>query len=229
MLLKRVFEKIVIRSGQFLLSSNNIELNQDRFRELVEDALGVYSKFNPYDEHVITEFASSRRIQLTDGLMQNLTGKEYLGTPDWISDVMPVRLYAINPLHVFRNLDPNANSELSVKSFLPFEYRKPNLYVSISGEMDLHCVWKHKIVETETVQDGITYDLPTISSDDNLFLKLVQGMFLQGLGKSRRAFTLNDLPITMDASEIAAEGSELEREVMEQMENDQKFYLAFGG
>lgn len=229
MLLKRVFEKIVIRSGQFLLNSNNIELNVERFRELVEDALGIYSKFCPYDEHVVTEFSSSRSISLTDSIIKNITGKDYLGTPDWVSDVMPVRLYAINPLYVFRNLDPNANSELATKSFLPFEYRKPNLYVSISGEMDIHCVWNHRIIETEDIYGSITYDLPTISTDDNLFLKLVQGMFLQGLGKSRRAFTLNDLPITMDASEIASEGAELEREAMEQMENDQKFYLAFGG
>jgi hypothetical protein len=50
-----------------------------------------------------------------------------------------------------------------------------------------------------------------------------------GVGRSRRAFTLNDLPIIMDASEIVQEGRELYKEVIEEeLPKYQKFYLAYG-
>jgi hypothetical protein len=39
---------------------------------------------------------------------------------------------------------------------------------------------------------------------------------------------MNDLPITMDASEIASDGLELENKAREEIELHQKFYLAMG-
>ena len=55
-------------------------------------------------------------------------------------------------------------------------------------------------------------------------------MFMIGIGRSRRAFTLNDLPILMDAGEIVSEGRELYREVIEEeLPKYQKFHLSYGG
>ena len=227
--IETIFEKILLQSGQFLLNTNRIEVDPDRFRHLVEDALAIYSKHHPYAEHVFVDFSASRVISLTDDVMCNLTGKTYLGTPDWISDVMPVRLYGINPFYVFKNLDPNWNNNLQEKAQMPFQYRKPKLYVSVSAEWDIHAVWKHRVIETQTEQEGYLYEVPTISVDDVIFFRLLKGMFLQSIGRSRRAFTINDLPIAMDAAEIASEGQEILDKAMEDIENHQKFYLAWGG
>jgi len=226
--IETIFEKIMLMSGQFLLNTNRIEVDPDRFRHLVDDALAKYSKHSPFDLHFFVDM-TSRNIILTEELIHNLTGLEYLGPPDWISDIMPVRLYGINPFKTFRNLDSTWNNELVEKTQLPFVYRKPALYVSISAEHDIHGVWKHRIIETESERDGFTYTVPTISVDDTIFFQILQGMFLSSIGRSRRAFTLQDLPIAMDAAEIAAEGQDIVEKAMEDIEDHQKFYLAWGG
>jgi hypothetical protein len=218
----------MLMSGQFLLNSNRIEVDPDRFRHLVDDALARYSKHSPHEEHMFVQM-SQRNVRLTAEFVCGLTGKEYLGEPDWVSDVMPVRLYGYNPFFIFKNLDPNYNSDLQEKTQMPFKYRKPDLYVSISAEYDVHAVWKHKVIETQTEREGFVYEVPTISIDDTVFFLLLQGMFLSSIGRSRRSFTLQDLPIAMDAAEIAAEGQEIVEKAMEEIEDHQKFYLAWGG
>jgi hypothetical protein len=222
-----LFKKVMVRSGQFLIDNNNIELDVDRFRVLVEDALSTYNRFYPHDQHVFIAVASTRHIILTDSLMHTLTGTDYLGVPDWVSDAMPSSIYGVHPSYLFTNWQPNYNPNLMNKTSMPWTYRKPNLYLPITAEWDIHCVWKHRIVEKETPQ-GYVYDIPTLDSvESDKFVRLLQGLFLQGIGRSRRAFTMGDLPIAMDGAEIASEGVEIEREAVEDLENIQKFYLAW--
>ena len=229
MKIEDIFDKVMLMSGQFLINSNRIEVDVDRFRILVEDVLATYSKHVPFDSHFFINLFATRRINLTDDLVKSLTGIEYLGTPDWISDVMPSRLYGINPYYLFKNIDPNWNADLQEKAQIPFVYRKPELYVSVSAEFDIHAVWKHRIIETQDQFEGFIFEIPTISNDDTMFFKLLQGLFLTSIGRSRKAFTLNDLAITMDATEIASEGQEIYDKAMEDLENHQKFYLSWGG
>jgi hypothetical protein len=167
-------------------------------------------------------------FRFDDSVMPMLTGKEYLGAPDWISDIMPSRLMGISPTKLFNNLNPNYNSDLLDKTQLPFQYRKPDLYVSISAQWDVHGVWKHRVFSSQT-EDGFIYEVPTISMDDTLFFKLLKGHFLESIGRSRRAFTLNDLPLAMDAVEVASEGQEIIKDAMEEIEDHQRFHLAWGG
>lgn len=226
--LNRIFEKVILRSGQFLLDTEGIELQEDRFRNLVEDALSTYNRFAPYDQHVNISVGSPRQVRLDPNLMQNLTGCEYLGTPDWVSDATPSRLYGINPSYIFKNLDPNFNPNLIDKAQLPWVYRKPILTLPMSSEWDVHCVWKHRVTETEGNDGKFIYNIPTLDETEaDKLIKLVQGLFLQGIGRSRRAFTMNDLPIIMDGGEIAGEGVEMEREAIDDLENIQKLYLAW--
>lgn len=228
MKLDDMFKRVLVRSGQFLIDQNNIELDIHRFRIIVKDALSTYSRANPYDEHIYYKTGAQRRIRLDENTVKSLTGKDYLGVPDWVSDAAPMRLYGLNPYLVFKNLDPRRNSELVDKTQMPWTYRKPDLYLPVSAEWDIHAVWNHRIVEREDDIDGFIYEVPTLEEYDcEIFLKLLQGLFLQGIGRSRRAFTMNDLPIIMDGAEIAAEGVELEKEAIEELENVQKFYLAW--
>lgn len=224
--IERIFNKVLIRSGQFLLDTDGIELQEDRFRVIVEDALNTFNRFCPYDSHIYVTAQSQRRITLTPELVQSLTGNPHLGTPDWISDATPARTYGITP--IMRYNSPSYNPNLIVKEPRPFIWRKPDIFFSVSAEWDVHCVWKHRIVEKKTTQGGFEWCIPTLDeTDSDKFIKLVQGLFLQGIGRSRRAFTMNDLPIVMDGSEIASEGLEMEREAIEDLENVQKFYLAW--
>jgi hypothetical protein len=70
------------------------------------------------------------------------------------------------------------------------------------------------------------YDIPHITSRDHRFLKLVQGRFMQALGRSRKAFILNDLPITSDAPEMVSTGKEIEKEAIDEMNESGKWYMA---
>lgn len=223
-----IFKRVVIKSGQFLIDTNNIELDPDRFKILVQDALSTFNRFCPYDEHVFIRSRSDRRIRLDAQLMKVLTGKDYLGTPDWVSDAAPSRLYGVNPYFIFKNLHPMQNPNLIEKTAMPWTYRKPDIYLPISAEWDIHCVWKHRIVERQVEGQGFVFDIPTLNEDDSeKLIRLIQGLFLQGIGRSRRAFTMNDLPIVMDSAEITSEGVEIEREAIDDLENVQKIWLSW--
>jgi len=224
--IKDIFDELLIRSGQFVLISSNVELNIERFRRIVESTLAVYGRYSPHEEHVSVNALSTREIDLSASVIASLTGKPYLKEPKFVSDATPVRQIPFGLLKIFPGMDNTNNPELYDKVQAPFEYRKPKLYLPFSARWDVHCAFEHVLYETE-VDGKFEYTLPTITLSDQAFFDYLQGMFLMGIGRSRRAFTLNDLPITMDASDIASEGKELRDQALEFMSNHQKFYLAW--
>lgn len=224
--IKDIFDELLIRSGQFVLSTSNVELNIDRFRRIVESTLAVYGRYSPHEEHVLVSAFSTREIDLSANSVAVLTGKPYLKEPKFVSDATPTRNVAIGITRLFPTFQTGQNQELYDKTQAPFEYRKPKLYLPFSATWDIHCAFEHPLYEVE--ENGKNeYYLPTITLSDQAFFDYLQGMFLMGIGRSRRAFTLNDLPITMDASDIASEGKELRDQALEFMGNHQKFYLAW--
>ena len=50
MTIDEIFDRILLRSGQFILRKSKIEIDIDSFRILVEDALADYSGFVPHTE-----------------------------------------------------------------------------------------------------------------------------------------------------------------------------------
>jgi hypothetical protein len=75
----------------------------------------------------------------------------------------------------------------------------------------------------------VTYELLTITDDDDLFFKILTGYFMVGLGRSRKAFTLNELPIVTDAADLVSEGTALITDgQLALQETSSKFYLAWG-
>ena len=76
--------------------------------------------------------------------------------------------------------------------------------------------------------DKIEYRVDTITDADDEFFEILTGKFMKALGRSRRAFTINELPITMDASELVSEGDEMIRAAEESLvEKEMKLYLAY--
>jgi hypothetical protein len=226
--IKDIFDEILIRSGQFILASNNMELNIERFRRIVESTLAVYSRYSPHEEHILVAAFGSREIDLTGGQITELTGKPYLQkAPKFISDCMPVRQIPLGITKIFPGFEPGNNPELYDKQQAPFEYRNPKLYLPFSARWDILACFDHAVYEKQCEDGKYEYFLPTITLADQAFFDYLQGMFLLGLGRSRRAFTLNDLPITMDASDIASEGQQMRDQALEFMSNHQKWYLAW--
>lgn len=214
-----IFNRIVQKSGQYLLSKNNIEINIDAFRILVEDALAVYNKSVPYDR-TFTVDLYSRSGDLTPDMFPDI-GR----SPDWVAKATPIfnhnsgtnQAYGV----AFFSRPSYAQSE-PIESI--HKYNKPKITVNISGDWEVIGVWKHR-VEEETVSNRKTYEVKTISVDDDVFFDLLCGMFVHGIGMSRRAFTMDAIPISMDADALVSEGEARIEKAKEELNNVQKFYL----
>jgi hypothetical protein len=224
MILSEIFQKVLVESGQFLLAADEIEINPDRFLVLVKSSLAVFNKYDPLEKKFNLD-APQRLYTFTEtskDVQQNV-----VGIPDGIADVVPVRIAGISP-YFLRDFEGHRSDYLIEKAEWPWEYRKPNLYVPLNGTLDIHAWYKHKITETVNEDQTKSYDLPTISEEDENFFGLLTAKFLKGLGGSRRAFTMTDLPLTTDAPELIAAGKEMEETFLKAMQDESKFWLAYG-
>jgi hypothetical protein len=219
MTLNDLFEKVLIRSGQFQYPSERIELNAEPFKKLVESCLGVYNGYVPVAKHVFKSINGSRQYKFTEETDGEI--------PEWVSNIVPVRIAGVVPYY-FREYDRPKGS-VDVKQEYPFEYRKPIITVPVSADYDIYCVYNHKLTPVDD-SDSKEWEILTIDDQAHEFLDLVTARFLIGLGRSRRAFTISDVPIIADSADLVSEGKDMEEKTMEDLYDRQsRFYLAWGG
>ena len=258
MYLDELFDALIVRSGQFILAPSDIELDSAKFLRLVRVALGKYNNYRPHDEVFSLKLYSKRSYVFDDNFNSLNTGIK-LGIPKGVSSVTPTEVagspafnlqfvnsygftgYGMNSFNSGTTMSP-VNPDFSLtgqapqqgvqmqKSNFPWVYQNNTLYIPYSARVEILAFWSHPvIIEDATGTAASKINLPTITYDDAAFFDLLQGMFLKALGVSRRSFTINDLPIITDASDIASEGQSLEEAAMDELKNDKaKFYLAFG-
>ena len=233
---------MLIRGGQYILTPTNVTLDQDRFVTLVRDSLRFFNKYCPrstkFNLFVPGGGGGGGIFIFTDDFAAN---GETLGIPHMISGVVPVRLSGTIPLSLraffggATSLDGRTLVDSSIydvtKNPYPVEFRNNTLYTPLEGDHDITALYLHQV--TSEVVDGRTvYDVPGVDVLDGTyenFFELLFGKFLQALGRSRRAFTIQDLPIQTDASELVAEGSRIEEQTKRDIiENDHAFYEAWG-
>jgi len=228
-----MFDRILLRSGQFVLAKSKIEVDNDSFKILVEDALATYSKACPHVVDYVISLMNPRQFRFTPDF-----DPEMGRVPDWISECNPVQYSGISLASFYMGnnniFGSNNRSELIDPIQAPWRYNKPVLTVPFTSKYEIKAVYKHRLTkvpcESDNVDSGGTRDweCKTITIDDTVFFKLLQAYFLMGIGRSRRAFTMNDLPILMDADAIASEGKEMEEQAKADLQDVQKFYLAMG-
>jgi hypothetical protein len=215
------------------MNVKNIELDVDNFRELVEDALDIYSDQVPFSREYEKDLTGSRNLTLDETFDPELGRK-----PEWLSEVHPIRTTGTFYGHYLNSHNRSgygsqySTTELSEPTIAPWKYNKESgkLTVPYSGFYKIVGVYRHTIEKTQDDSGNMTWTVNTIGNRDQAFIKLCQAMFMIGIGRSRRAFTLQDLPILMDAAEIVSEGRELYKEVIdEELPKYQKFHLAYGG
>ena len=215
---KDIFNRIIQKSGQYLLSTNNIEINIDSFRILVEDTLSIYNKASPFDKEFTVD-AHFRQVnfEATDEYFSEV-GR----IPDWIAKATPILNYSMgqNPNFLSPTFNFN-NTNLSEPIEAVHKYHKPCLTVNISGNWEIIGVWNHRVEKT-IEQD---YEVKTITVEDMIFFDLLKAMFLQGIGLSRRAFTMDNLPLAMDADSLVSDAETQLSTAKEELQNVQKFYL----
>lgn len=227
MKLSDLVEIVLVESGEFIVTNSldDLGMSDNQFWRIVKTILGTYDSYKPY--------TVTRNIQLSD-YTYTFSASEPNGIPEWISQVIPVSSY--DKVGVFLYYEAQrATGELSSLEPAPrtvlWKYEKPKLWVTEGDWFDVVCHYNHtyEILEGST-GDVEDMDFPTLSEKDDLFIKLVLGKFLKALGRSRRAFVLEDLPVTMDASDLVSEGDDIYKETLELLMNDQSdWYKAVGG
>jgi len=225
MKLSEIRDEVVTRSGQFILDADKLEIQDDRLAILIDVCLREFNRYSPADKHINLHIGGNSHL-FTEEV-------DPPGVPDWIPDVLPIRSSGgfgifqqvkTAEQHLSRTYDPSGDL---VKREFVYRYRKPTLYVPFSGDFDINYVRKHKLVEKDGEKQVTTLD---DVDQDASFFELLTGHFLTSIGRYRRAFTVEEAPITMDASELVSEGNEMiERAKEDMQENQHKFYLAWGG
>lgn len=219
MTLQDIFDIILIRSGEFLVPIDKIELDTKKFKILVQNALAFYSKHAPKVKNIYINASTitSRQYTFTENTSP-------LGIPDFISDIIPLRISGVVPYYL-REFD-RPKSNLDIKVEFPWTYRKPVLTIPTNAEFDVKAVYHHKLKNIGNDSSPV-WICDTIGDEDVELYDLILGRFLIGLGKSRRAFTIAELPIKADAAELVTEGNIIEEQAKKDIVDDASWYLAW--
>lgn len=94
-------------------------------------------------------------------------------------------------------------------------YEKPKLYYSEVGPYDITAQYRYQkiLVYGDSNDTDRLTDVNIVGIEDNdnyyVLLQILLGRWLQIIGRSRRAFTYVDLPITTDARDLVDEGTKI--------------------
>lgn len=101
-------------------------------------------------------------------------------------------------------------------------YEKPLLITGISGLVSVRGYYNYEFVPIPGTDD---YNIPDLDMECNSESKLIQAKLLMTLGRSRRSFTMSEIPINTDASELYSEGNQLWESTKESIQTSSKWYV----
>lgn len=224
MLLKEIFNKVLVESGQFLFGVDKIEMKVDPFLLLVKDSISVYDDFEPKDNrfNIIVSNTSYTFNESVPGY--------YWEVPKFIIELIPVVISGL-PWY-FQNWmtwqGKGFGDEFNPLSAI-WKYKRPTLYTEYAGQFTIWAAYSRAILQVDDpdVPHATTWSFPDITSHDNRFFRHLTGKFMQSLGLERDAFTLNEMPLKTNADKLISKGEKMEEDALEKMQK-QKWYLAQG-
>lgn len=214
MLLTELENLVLDITGEFLLGDiTALQLDHNRFYRLVRRCIGIYEGYRPLEKRFNLTTTQKHTFRETD--TPN-------GIPSWVSAVIPIGI----PIAPFANLQNSG--EMNPGTFI-YRYDKPDLYLSQSGSVDVSAIFPYlnsaNITSTGAVIEQV--DMPDIDEMEHEHLiDLLCGHFLVSIGRSRRAFTVDDVQISNDAAEMVQEGQDRISEAKEALGERSKWWLA---
>jgi len=214
--LTELIDLVMIESGEFILGDlSNTLLDTDKFWKMTKRVLKTYDQYRT--------FTATRNVTVSSRKYIYTVALPY-GIPDWVSSVTPVEVAGAVGIYQFAQREVSERIDeftlLEIPRAFQWRYDKPTLYVTENGLMEVIEHYEHSytvIEDSPGLVEEVT--LPTLDlGEDKLFIDLVVAKFLQALGRSRRAFTLEELPINMDATELVSEGTDLWNETITKLE-----------
>lgn len=215
MTLTDLIDHLLISTGEYIVENlENIFFDNDKLWRVILPQLKYYGKHRPL----------TLRKQIYLNAFYEFADTPTIPAPDWISSVVPCDL--ASPLSIF-------NSVSAGPKLMPWRYDKPKLYMlsSISSSFEVTC--HYSSYPFTITRDGLgkitEVDIPDIDESDDKFLEMIRGKFIEAIGMSRRAFTLQDFPILMDAAELVIEGREIFNNAKDGLEERNSWWHAIGG
>jgi len=228
MKLSEIEEYLLVSAGQHLVGASlqDLEFSHAQVWLLVQRSLKEYEKYVPVE--VTTTIGSVNDHTFTTRI------------PLYVTGVIPTLLPH------FSGQAPVASAPYNIA----FEYVKPTLFFSLAiiGNITIDAAYRYTYklldevgnyttdtglkydsagVTTTTVGTMVDVDIPEIDFSSTSFLDLVEGRFLISLARSRRAFTIADMPITTDADVLVTEGQTLLDETLNDLgETNSSWFLA---
>ena len=132
--IRDIFDRVLVESGQFIIPSSDIELDQDKFKVLVNAVLGVYNKYCPIVKKCNIDISAGRDFVFTKDTI-SLTG-ELIGIPDLVTDITPVRISGISPFYL-REFQEQKSKYLNAKANWPWSYSLPHLDLPLQAQYDI--------------------------------------------------------------------------------------------
>jgi len=227
MLLKDLFNRVLVQSGQFLFGVPLIELKTDPFYALVQDSLSIYDDFEPLNSRKNINVANTSITFIPSQVGYNWE------IPKFVIELIPLVISGL-PWY-FQNWmtwqGKGFGDEFNPLSAI-WKYNPPTLYVEYSGQFTMWAAYGRaqiQVLDTDPSlpANTMTWDFPDITTRDNRFIRHITGRFMQAIGLERDAFTLNEIPLKTNADKMISKGEDMEKDALEKM-HAQKWYLAQG-
>lgn len=247
MKLTEIINEILVRTGEYIVATDYTQLAQlqldiDKIWTMVRRELLDYQKYKPLKKEfnlTINSFIYRFNDDPHNGSN---------GPPSYISKCTPVGIVLAvtaptswmtpNSVRSFYNLQRTIEPQMFLWNYLrdwvddqTGEHTGPILCVSQLGMLDIraHYPYTYNVTTDKTTKKVTEVDIPEL---DSLALPLLFDMlsarFIQAVGRSRRAFTYQDLPVLTDADTLVKEGAEWYEKSRESLLNRHDWWTGIG-
>lgn len=221
MQLSELIQLVLLRSGQIIVDDlSELHLTEDKFLLIVQNEITKYSKYIPHKKRLNIAMPNTGNFRFCDE-----------EAPKWISEVIPVT-GANSSYDIFRRkfFYSTGGEEIRNPTMCIWRYDKPYLSCSAIGDFECIAFYDHKIVKDPGWGDGCkSADLPTISlEDDEILIELITAQFMITLGRSRRAYKLDQMPLQTDDSELISDGNALYEQAYQRLLDNSSWVYAMG-
>lgn len=213
MRLLEIIDYVILETGNYLVDTlirQDIDIR--KFSIMLKSVIAEYSNYRPLHKNLVI-YVDSNPYEFLGSVAPNSIDKMNYGL-----GVSPGTLKT-DP---FRILTREHRPALA-----PWRYEKPLLYTTYTGVVEIGGCFDYFVQELyDSNGELVDYSIPDISYSDVEFLQLMKAKFLMIVGRQRRAFTANDLPLTTDASDLISEGNDLWTSTKEQLAANGKWWCA---
>jgi len=210
--LAQLLEDVKILSGQHIMDT--LELDATKFKVLIEHVvLPMFGKYRPQTLNRNITVSGSSYTFVSD-------------IPEVINRVVPVNAF-FNPIAILttQHVDIDSPSRGLTPLASGWEYRKPVLYTSLSGEMTIRYTAFPALVAIAAPSTDHTIT-QLDDSDYPLLSMLASGYFMTSIAMTRKIGSIQGLDIAFDADTLLTHANDKLLEALTELKLNSKWWAA---